>query len=1151
MKKFLFRFSLVLVVVLLVAAAVGGLWLRHMVINAPGEQIRPENIQKILGRESHVYYSDGTTPLGVFFDREHRQYVRFDEIPQNFVNALVAAEDNRFFDHFGIDLESVARAMVKNIIAGRVVQGGSTITQQTAKNLFKRSERSFKEKFREMILALRLEHFYSKKQIFEFYANQFYVSGNGLGLGIAARYYFDKKPEELTLVECAFIAGSVKRPNYYNPFRSKTPEGARQAEQRARKRLGYVLGEMLDLKMIDQATYDEAIATPLEFRQGKVGYALDYVMEVVREAVSTDEVLDALAEHNLDNIATSGVRVVTTIDKNLQAKTLAALRRHLSIADTTIRGYKRSEVQKELAELVYSGDSVVVPGACFFGTVTRVSNRKKSSTRIAVTLDRGLGSGFIDRSGLKSVATGLAKYRRNNRKAKLQRADEDALVAAISEGDRVWVRVIAIPGAGSGDAAAGDPAGQQELTPEQKQNLQFELARWPQILGGAIAIQDGRIIAMAGGVENRFFNRAFTARRTMGSAFKPLVYTAAIQLGWNSADLLRNSRSLFTYQGQPYFPRPDHHSPFAQVSMNWAGVKSENVASIWLLSHLCDKLNREQFREVADRLGFTPQVINGHRESSRAYVTRLRKKIGINVSAQAIKEAAWRRAVKALEADFVFDGLGAEYRVLQNMPWGGNYDRFLEALVEKGKQTKDKRKRAELRVRRGLLRHSYVDTEIVYARLLRFQNRVNTELDRKRGFFDQIPPIYGPLYRGLVDGRFYYEPAATEGMEVFDGEQLIDYLKGMTQTGRRLFWGNVRFGGLGLTSSSFLVARRQFQDEYQRLSGKRPWDYEVLEQLPDFRMAVGLHYLVALGRSMGIESRLQPVLSFPLGSNVVTLFEMTRLYETMIRGDLVTWGGRQTDDRAETTEEGLCQALSIIDHIESEDGRLLYRPRRRAQRIVDPKTSIEINSILENVIHFGTGHEARRSVRYKNPAAKLDLPLPLLGKTGTANDYTNASFFGFVPVAAGNRRDMALAGGYAIGVYVGFDDNRPMRHDKVHLSGSNGALPAWTAIANAVLEEEKLVERLDPKKLSAGGPALVRPQLGQLNLQIQGDAGGRIASPATVVGNGGRAIRTFGTVSSLGRFVPASQFEPFWRHATAGEKQRRYNTLLRTEKTQL
>ncbi len=239
---------------------------------------------------------------------------------------------------------------------------------------------------------------------------------------------------------------------------------------------------------------------------------------------------------------------------------------------------------------------------------------------------------------------------------------------------------------------------------------------------------------------------------------------------------------------------------------------------------------------------------------------------------------------------------------------------------------------------------------------------------------------------------------------------------------------------------------------------------------------------------------------------------MTRLYETMIRGDLVTWGDMQTDDRAQTTEEGLCQALSIIDHIESEDGRLLYRPRRRAQRIVDPKTSIEINSILENVIHFGTGHEARRSVRYKNPAAKLDLPLPLLGKTGTANDYTNASFFGFVPVAAGNRRDMA---------------------------------------ANAVLEEEKLVERLDPKKLSAGGPALVRPQLGQLNLQIQGDAGGRIASPATVVGNGGRAIRTFGTVSSLGRFVPASQFEPFWRHATAGEKQRRYNTLLRTEKTQL
>ena len=181
-KKF-FLFLIFLSFVCITAAGFGAYALYYLIVLHPGPEIEARNIQAILGQESPVFYNDNTTKLGVFFDEAHRQYVKFADIPHDFVNALVAAEDNQFFTHFGFDILGIGRAMLKNIEAGRIVQGGSTLTQQTAKNLFKRSERSFKAKLKELLFALRLEYHYSKEEIFEFYANQFYVSGNGHALG--------------------------------------------------------------------------------------------------------------------------------------------------------------------------------------------------------------------------------------------------------------------------------------------------------------------------------------------------------------------------------------------------------------------------------------------------------------------------------------------------------------------------------------------------------------------------------------------------------------------------------------------------------------------------------------------------------------------------------------------------------------------------------------------------------------------------------------------------------------------------------------------------------------------------------------------------------------------------------------------------------
>src|SRR5690606_3367856 len=184
--------------------------------------------------------------LGVFFEDEHREFVPFRDLPQAYVGALVAAEDARFWSHPGIDPQGIARAMWQNVKAGRVVAGGSTLTQQTAKNLYYRPDRSLRSKGLELLNALRLEAHYDKSEILTFYANQFHVAGNGRGLGIAARYFFDRPVEGLGLVESAFPAGLVKGPANSDPSVGDATRRER-ARERAHARTAYVLQRMVEL----------------------------------------------------------------------------------------------------------------------------------------------------------------------------------------------------------------------------------------------------------------------------------------------------------------------------------------------------------------------------------------------------------------------------------------------------------------------------------------------------------------------------------------------------------------------------------------------------------------------------------------------------------------------------------------------------------------------------------------------------------------------------------------------------------------------------------------------------------------------------------------------------------------------------------------
>jgi membrane peptidoglycan carboxypeptidase len=1038
----------------------------------------------------------------VFFDDAHRQYISYEQIPKSFVNALVASEDNRFFQHHGFDPISISRAAVRNYKAGRVVEGGSTLTQQTAKNLFKRSGRSYEAKLKELLFALRLEHHYSKEKIFEFYSNQFYVRGNGHGLGVAARYYFDKNVEELTLLESAFIAGSVKRPNYYNPFIRKSETSKIDVRHRVNIRVGYVLGRMKELGMITPQQYTDSINMDVVFTEGQVGYDLDYVMEMVKNAVSTDSVKKALEKNGISNLATAGLRVITSVDKNLQKETLYWLRHELSRLDIRMRGYKREEVQKELANTNYRGDRELTEKAFLFGTI-----EKKDPAELLIKFKGDLGNGVIDRKGLDRPLTALVKWKKN-RWSEVKKSDLKLLTAQLKEGDRVWVSVREVGLDGT---------------------VILDLERFPQMQGGALIMQDGMIKAMAGGVENRFYNRAISAKRTMGSAFKPYPYAAALQLGWNTADLLENTREVFVYQDQPYFPRPDHTNTADQVSMSWAGVRSENLASIWLLYHLCDRLSVEDFRDLADHLGLAPRIKNGKQEPYTLYRSRIRDKYGIVLNRSTLKEAAFSVAVKNLETDFLFENRSAEYRELQKLRYGLNFDKYNETIdtVLTTKKLKQSKRKEQL-LRKRLLKINYLGLSIRQQQLGDYRSSLEQLAENPFG-----PPLNrsnADLYFDRVQKKYVFtsQKSRNEKLSHLDSDRLNSFLQNAESSVKEKFWKDVLLDST-LSSGAFSLVEKEVAREYQRMATVSPYSLEVLSGVHDFRVLVGLQYLIAFGHKMGITSKLDPVLSFPLGSNVVTLLETVRMYEGLIRGSVSLLHG----DNAESHD-----LLTILDRIETQNGEVVYQSKITHEKILRDEPRLALNHILENTIKFGTGRYAQKNARLPfnkdeeaESAAAMDLVIPLLGKTGTANNYTNAAFLGYLPGVSKGGTGMVLAGGYTIGVYVGFDNNHSMRRKSTKITGSSGALPTWTALVNTLLREKGYGSRLDPVDLSFYGLTLLQEELGQINLGVNKEDGGRLLKPLVEIDEKNRSrpsIDTFGLTYESGRFKARRFYAPFW-----------------------
>ena len=495
-----------------------------------------------------VYSRDGL--LIAQIGEQRRIPVSYEDIPPVVVDAFLAAEDARFFEHPGVDWQGLMRATAANVAAGGVREGGGTITMQLARNTVLTSERTLRRKFKEVFLALRLEREFTKREILTLYLNRIFLGQRAYGIGAAAEVYFNKRVQDLDLAEAALLAGLPRAPSVDNPVASV---------ERARRRRAYVLRRMLETDRIDQARHDAALAAPVPNRMHgpTVEVEAPYVAEMVRT--------EMIARYGAEAL-TAGYSVNTTVDSRLQqAANVAAWR--------TILEYERRHGYRGPLERL--GPAQLADAVVLAGAFRRHPNRGNLVTAVV--------TGVGDR--------GAEVIRRNGVPLPL---DWDAMAwarpvleAPIAQDAPEPTRLGPAPKVASDVLAVGDVVYLEPL-PEGR----FRLAQLPAVAGALVALDpgDGAIVALVGGFDfgASNYNRATQAHRQPGSAFKPFLYSAALERGFTPATLVNDAPIVLAGAGgtdgeDEWRPQNITRRFYGPTPVREGLVRSRNLVSIRLL----------------------------------------------------------------------------------------------------------------------------------------------------------------------------------------------------------------------------------------------------------------------------------------------------------------------------------------------------------------------------------------------------------------------------------------------------------------------------------------------------------------------------------------------------------------------------------------
>ncbi len=1022
MIKTAFRLCLYGLILCILLGVIGVVAIAGLVFFGDESSLKKSTILAKINRESVILCNDGKRKMGSFFNSAHLDYVTIDQTPKHLKSATVAAEDKKFYSHYGFDPFAIANAVAEGVRnGGKFRRGGSTITQQTVKNIMGAWERKFARKFNELISAIKLEQMYSKDEILEFYLNQFHVAGNGQGVGIAARYYFNKNVEDLSLVESAFIAGSVKGPSRYNPFIKYTEEDRQKSRARAKERKNYVIGRMLVQGMITQKEHDEAVKKEVPFNQGKFRSRQVTMVDVVRKHLNKEEILETLGLESIEELASAGMAIHTTIDCDLQESAQHKMRKNLSRLETILKGFSKENVD------AYKKKRSIEVGEFYYARVKEVQKHKVLE-KTKLKMDMGYPQGEISGASLKRYAMRL-----DLSEGKTWRRQLKNVVSKLKKDDILYVEVIAYD--------------------KEKNQATLELRKRPKINGGMMALDRGRVRAVVSGFDTTGYNRAIQAKRSPGSVYKVLTYLGALQLGWNILDRIDNRRRLFNYQGQFYYPRPDHRSPYLDVSMIWAGIYSENLASVNLGAQLLDKMNYAEFRKLLEFMELAPKK----GEATKAYSKRLTKSVGASASWQGVKEHFLAEALQELSTDMVFSGNARVFEILEKMWWGAGYAREMRRIAL---NKDDELKEPEIAFRLDMLKNNFIrfgkqskQLQKDWELLQRMSAQSGEEISYNSGLkviLDRFRVLGGASRPRLA---YFYAPSneSSINMDKYTAHMRKKPGRPLNPMDVKAIWSPSFLSNKVSTSSTLLEGMLTVSDFYKLRSRVQSKTAGVRENpgekglrqaflTKDFRIGLSLKYLTLLSKALGVESKVDPVLSLPLGANVISTAEVAKMYQAFVDGKVYRF-----------YKDGPANQITFIDRIEDREGAVVYRPEEKVTQFTKPEYADQLREILRRIVTHGTGNRARSELFVKSGKSKVRVPA--YGKTGTTNDYTTSYFAGFIPYPSKKASPMRHEDSHVIAAYVGYDLNETMKKGRIRVYGGTGALPLWIDFGKDIIEK--------------------------------------------------------------------------------------------------
>lgn len=525
---------------------------------------------------------DNRGNLASEFYIHHRVLLSAEQIPENVKFAVIAVEDSRFYQHQGIDLIRITKAFWVNLIAGRIVEGASTITQQTAKQFLLSSEKKYERKLREILLAMRMERRFSKDKILELYLNKAYFGRRANGIEAAAQTYFAKSTQDLNIEEAALLAGLLKAPSHLSPTRNK---------KQALQRRNLVLGLMAKNQFITQEEWQVATNTPiklnLNYRRKARQYSTYYIEEVRRLLT------EILSETDL---STAGFRVYTAMNSEYQTAAQNALSEGLLALDKR-HGYrgpkgnilKDIQLDNTLLTQVDSADSPELatqeqPIYSFLdqqklAKITKLNELEEKSIVQGVVVSVSADQAEVA-LGLREAGLLPLRLMRWAVPASFYDQTQNPLKSAsrvLKVGDWIAVKIVEVPN-------IDDPTSAGFYT--------LALHQVPEHNGGFIALdpKTGHVLAVSGGIDfgASQFNRATQSLRQPGSAFKPIVYAAALDNGFTPASVLEDTPLVFADLSSQYqwFPKNYSGRFSGSLTVRQALAKSKNVSTVRLLMQI-------------------------------------------------------------------------------------------------------------------------------------------------------------------------------------------------------------------------------------------------------------------------------------------------------------------------------------------------------------------------------------------------------------------------------------------------------------------------------------------------------------------------------------------------------------------------------------